>query len=219
MPGGAGIQEEWLGALEDALGAFADLLLDTAVVAAWQKASCLNGYSVGGIAGHVLSLAEGLQARLQTDPPAVDVIPYQEWYAGAVLPKTEGTLHTRLIDVGEQLAARGPGHVRAQLAEVGKALRHLLQVAPADRAIPLASLPGAGVRLDDFVRTRFVEVLVHADDIAASAELACPKFSAAAWMLAGSVVAETSGVVGDGPQFVLRTCRPERPTRSGLEPA
>lgn len=206
--------EHWLVALEGAFRAFGKLIVHPTVVAAWTETSILVGYTVGGIAGHVLSLAVGLESRLETDPPAVEVIPYEDWYRVAALPSTVGTLHKGLIDAGEALASRGPERVNADLARVRGALLQRLREVPSDRTIPLASVPGAGVRLDDFLRTRFLELVVHADDIATSAGVTGPQLPVTAWAVAATVVAETSGVPGAGDEYVLRMCRPDRRHRT-----
>lgn len=208
------LPEEWLDALDDALRAFGDLVVSPSVAATWTNLSCLDGYTIGGIGGHVLSLVIGLQLRLEADHPEhVAVVHYEDWYRTAVVSAPDAPLHTGLIEVGEKLAAQGPHHLGAELDRTSGTLISELRSARRDRPIPLASMPGAGVPLEDFTRTRFVEILVHADDIAASAGIACPRFSPTAWLIAASVVSETSGVSGAGPQYVLQTCRPGRTQR------
>jgi hypothetical protein len=44
----------------------------------------------------------------------------------------------------------------------------LLKAAPADRAVPVIRLAGGDVSLQDYVRTRVLEVVVHGDDVACS---------------------------------------------------
>jgi hypothetical protein len=203
-----------MSALDGALVTFRDLLLERRVIEAWTQPSALAGYTVGGIAGHVLSLLVGLQMRLDSDlvDVDVDIIPYQDWYGAASLGSTDDQLHTELIRLGEKFASPGPNRVRADLDDVRRELVHQLCVESRDRTIPLASVPRVGVALGDYLRTRFVEITVHADDIASSAGLRCPTFPEAAWALAESVVAETTGVSGTGAGHVIGMWRPGRTT-------
>lgn len=201
------IAEEWITALSESLAVFGALVLERRVVEAWSAASVLPGYTMGGIAGHVLSLMMGLQRRIEAQEAEVHTIPYSDWY-GTALASSES--HAGLIQMGEELAARGPARLGADLRAVGETLAPSLSGARADRVIPLASVPGAGVRLDDFLRTRFVEIIVHADDVAVSVGIDCPTFPALAWTIAAGVVSETTTDVGGGAEFVLAASRPGR---------
>ena len=202
------IEGEWISALRRSLGLFGALVLEPRVREVWSDESCLPGYTVGGIAGHVLSLMVGLQRRIEARDFEVETIRYSEWY-GSALSSRE--MHAGLIRMGEELATRGPLRLAADLEATGEGLARCLRESTTDLVVPLASLPGAGVRLDDFLRTRFVEITVHADDVAASVGLGCPDFPATAWALAAEVLSETSGRQGAGARFVLTTSRPDRP--------
>lgn len=201
------ISAEWIDALAGTLDVFRSLVLEPRVVEAWSNASELHGYTVGGIAGHVLSLMVGLEQRVEAGPADIDVIPYRDWY-GSALRSTE--VHPGLIDVGEHLAAAGPETVAADLAAIGVQIGRCLRRTRRDFVIPLASVVGAGVRLDDFLRTRFVEITVHADDVGASTGVPRPDFAPPAWTLAAGVLTEIAGVRGDDADFVLAFSRPGR---------
>lgn len=84
------ITEDWIAALQQSLGVFGALVLDDQVAAAWSESASLPGYTVGGIAGHVLSLMIGLQVRVEAQGADVETIPYSQWY-GAALSTTTGT--------------------------------------------------------------------------------------------------------------------------------
>jgi hypothetical protein len=60
------IAGEWIAGLGESLAVFSALVLQRPVVDAWPSPSKLDGYTVGGIAGHVLSLMVGLQMRIET---------------------------------------------------------------------------------------------------------------------------------------------------------
>lgn len=204
------IPQEWTAALREALGVFGELVLEPSVTAAWSHESDLPGYTVGGLAGHVVTLMVGLERRIESGGAPVTTIPYVSWYAPAL---SSGGGHAGLIEAGEEVAARGPAKVAAELQATGARLERRIRTASCDLVIPLASVPGAGVRLDDFLRTRFVEITVHADDIASSVGLPCPGFPPAAWALAAGVVSEAMQVEGSGAAFVLDATRPGRKRR------
>lgn len=196
---------DWVDALEASLAVFARLVLDPAVVRSWSEPSRLPGYTIGGIAGHVLSLMVGLQRRVDSIGPPVDLIHYTDWFGPALRSEEQ---HVGLIEVGEQLAAVGPSDVAVRFWAVGRTLGPTLRSTQSDFAVPLASLPGRGVRLDDFLRTRFVEVVVHADDVASGAGIPRPNFSEQAGVLAASVVNEISAGQGSTVAYVVARARP-----------
>lgn len=201
------IDADWITALQQSLAVFRTLVLDSRVTQAWSDDGSLPEYSVGGIAGHVLSLMLGLQRRIDAPEVDVDTIPYSQWY-GLALSSTER--HAGLIEEGQKLATRGPVRLAADLEVAGEQLAQRLQSVRSDLTIPLASVPGKGVRLDDFLRTRFVEITVHGDDIAVSVELDTPGFPSMAWALAATVISETTSNEGEGAKFVLAASRSGR---------
>jgi hypothetical protein len=201
------IDPGWITAPQQSLGVVGTLVLDGRVAQAWSDASSLPGYTVGGIAGHVLSLMVGFQRRLEAPGADVEIIRYSGWYRAAV---SSNERHGGLIDVGHELARRGPIQLAADLEATGEQLAPRLHGVNADLVIPLASIPGKGVRVDDFLRTRFVELTVHGDDIAESVGLDTPEFPGMAWTLAGAVISETTSNDGEGAAFVLAATRPGR---------
>jgi uncharacterized protein (TIGR03083 family) len=200
----AAVPDEWIDGLRDALGVFGALVVEPAVVESWSTPSALPGYTVGGIAGHVLSLIVGMEKRIESGTRDADAIPYTQWYGGAL----SGTaVDSRLISAGEELAAAGPKEVAASFVKAKERLPRFLRRTPRDFVVPLASVPGSGVVLTDFVRTRFVEIAVHGNDIAVSVGLPRPAFPPIAWTVAAEVVAETTRAHGAGADFVITMSR------------
>jgi len=195
------LRADLVDAFAESIAVFGELALDPLVGRSWTDPSPLAGYSVGGVVGHVLSLMVGFHHRLSAPVEAVDLIPYIEWY-GPTLRSDQP--HQDLIDMGEKLAGIGPHAVPAQLADVSGALIGALRAVPAGLAVPLRSRPGSGVGVEDFLRTRFVEVVVHANDLASGAGLPRPRFSELARAVVADVLAEASaGVDGltDDPRL------------------
>jgi uncharacterized protein (TIGR03083 family) len=185
----ARLRADLVDAFAESLAGVGALVLDPLVGRSWTDPSPLAGYSVGGVAGHVLSLMVGFHHRLRAPAAAVDLIPYIEWY-GPALRSDEP--HQDLIDMGEKLAEVGPQAVAAQLADVSGALIGAIRAVPAGLAVPLRSSPRSGVGVEDFLRTRFVEVVVHANDLASGAGLPRPRFSEFARAVVADVLAEAS---------------------------
>lgn len=202
------IRPEWIVAWRESLAAFRALVLEPMVIEAWKSPSNLDGYSVGGIAGHVLSLVVGLRDRIDARPSDLAIISHVDWYRGALSRE-----HPGLVQIGEQVASAGSATVAAELDAAGRDLDRCFRDASSDRAVPLASVAGSAVRLDDFLRTRFVEILVHADDIALSVGLPCPAFPLVAAQLAESVIEETTPSPRRGLPVTRRTISGEGPGR------
>jgi hypothetical protein len=78
--------------------------------------------------------------------------------------------HRRIRADGEYVARRGPAALKSKFGELVERLDRRLVVERPDRL--LATGPqDAAARLDDFLANRTVELLVHADDLAASTGL------------------------------------------------
>lgn len=138
------------------------------VAAAWHRPSALAEWSVGGLAAHLASEAP-TAVRLLAAPPGEDPIPIEEHYVrvawvGATL---HDDVNVGIRADGDAGAAGGPEAVVARLADARAALPDLLSTVPADRAV-LIPWQGWSLRRDDFLITRMMEIVVHAEDVAAS---------------------------------------------------
>lgn len=132
----------------------------------WNDPSALPGMTVGALCAHLVRAAGAVIAYLdRTDQDAVP--------AGALLtPVTyfhaaiDSPIHEQIKTVSATEASAGPAHVAARCAEVAAQLRARLAAEPGDRLV--AALGNRMLSLDDFCRTRLIEVLYHLDDLAAS---------------------------------------------------
>jgi hypothetical protein len=87
----------------------------------------------------------------------------------------DSPIHQRIKEVSATEAAVGPGEVAARCVEVAASMRTRLAAESSDRLV--AALGGRMLTLDDFCRTRLIEVLLHLDDLAASVGVARPDTS------------------------------------------
>ena len=87
-------------------------------------------------------------------------------------------IHGRIREVSATEASVGPEALATRCREVAERLATRLGAEPAERTI--GALEGRRLTLDDFCRTRLIEILVHVDDLAASVSVDPPEVSAEA---------------------------------------
>jgi hypothetical protein len=174
------------------------------VRAAWDQDSALAGMSVGALAAHAtraITLVEGkLTEPEDPDAPAVPS-------AGAYLASMTGVddpgseLSRQVLARAVQEAGPGPDAVEAQAREHLERLGPLLAAVPAGRRV----VPRGGRSLDveEYLRTRLVELAVHLDDLAASVRMPPVDLPAAIVREAADVLVETA-VARHGATAVLR---------------
>ena len=160
------------GLVIEAVEAAAVLLARDEVAARWDEPSVLAGMTVGALCAHLVRAAGAVLAYLdRTDPAAradgVLLTPVTYFHAAIDSP-----IHERIKDVSASEAAAGPGELAARGAQVAVSMRARLGEEPTDRLV--AALGGRMLTLDDFCRTRLIEVLLHIDDVAASVGLPRP---------------------------------------------
>jgi Mycothiol maleylpyruvate isomerase N-terminal domain len=160
----------------EAVEAAADLIGSETVAARWDEPSALAGMTVGALCAHLVRAAGAVLAYLdRTDPgarpPDALLTPVTYFHAAIDSP-----IHEQIKQVSANEAAAGPAEVAAHCSDVAAALRTRLAEEPIDRLV--AALGGRMLTLDDFCRTRLIEVLFHLDDVAASIGAPCPDTSA-----------------------------------------
>jgi hypothetical protein len=155
--------------------------------AAWEQPSVLARMTVGDITGHVFLVLRRVEKHLDEahDTPIPDDTPRRRGWA---FPRVETDadldreVHVVVRDDGHHVAAWGWADVVAACrARVATLERRLPGDAPAEVMLGSLAIP-----FPDYLGSRVVELLVHADDLAASVgvELAAPPPDAAAVALA-----------------------------------
>ncbi len=150
-------------AVEDA----ADLLARPSVEQRWSEPSALDGMTVGGLAAHLVRAAGATLAYLdRTDPTATptDSVLSPVTYFHAAL---DAPIHTRIKEVSADESSIGAPAMAAKCRRVADELRARLATESPDRLV--GALGGRMISLDDFCRTRLIEVLTHIDDLVVSA--------------------------------------------------
>ncbi|WP_101785938.1 maleylpyruvate isomerase N-terminal domain-containing protein [Nonomuraea indica] len=171
----ADIRQIYLTAAESAV----TLLHDPAVAAAWDKPSALTEFSVAGLAGHLahqlVRVADALESDATREPVSLlDHYTMSPWVQAGL----DHESNVGIRRAGEASAAGGAAALAAGTAELLERQRVALPAEPAGRVVHLAS-SGWSLRLDDFLLTRVMELVVHSDDLAASVGVDTPELPSA----------------------------------------
>jgi uncharacterized protein (TIGR03083 family) len=196
-----------------ALVSFRDLAADDVVAAAWHEPSALAGYSVGGLVGHAVSCTQVIERYL--DRGAGGGVPIEKgaYYGPVPSPSQAAEMHAGIRARGDQVAEAGPRSVVAELDALRARLDERLAAEPRERTIVVVG--GATMRLDDYLETRIVELVVHHDDVARSVAVATIVPPEALGVAVEHLVAVARGRHGD--LAVLRAfARRERDDRDAL---
>jgi hypothetical protein len=149
------------------------LLAEDAVAAAWDTASALESLTVGGLAGHlaqqILRVAELCAAPAGDDEPIplLDHFGRSRWVTAAVHDES----NVNIRRAGDAVAADGAAALTKKASDTLAALRLTLASEAASRVV---RLPAWSLNLEDFLRTRILEITVHLDDLAVSVGLPTP---------------------------------------------
>ena len=159
----------------EAVDAAAALMATDAVATRWDEPSALAGMTVGALSAHLVRAAGAVLAYLdRTDPaarPDGELLTPVTYFHAAI----DSPIHERIKEVSASEATVGPVDLAAKCAAVAEAMRTRFAAEPSDRLV--AALGGRMLTLDDFCRTRLIEVLFHLDDLAASVDVPCPDTS------------------------------------------
>jgi hypothetical protein len=156
-----------------------ELLERPEVAARWTEPSALVGLTVGGLAEHLAQqvlLVPGLLAAPAPDPvpPVASLLEHyarSTWF-GADLDEPA---NVGIRDRSEQAAAEGPGQLLARVAQALAECERELPAQPAGRLVQPPRVTWS-LALDDYLTTRLMEMVVHADDLAFTLGVATPLF-------------------------------------------
>ena len=166
----------------EAVEAAASLMSDPIVDEAWERPSVLDGMTVGALCAHLVRAAGATIAYLDRSDPTTETDAGVDAGIGADVETLsavtyfraalEAPIHDRIKEVSATEAAAGPGATSAACTELANRLGQRLAQEPPDRMIE--ALGDRLLTLDDFCRTRLIEVLLHIDDLARSVDLPTP---------------------------------------------
>lgn len=166
----------------EAAEAFAQLLDVPLLEARWDQPSALEGYTVGAVTGHVTAELTHLESLLDRTAPAdLKVIRLGRYYAGMRIDGPADAarpVHTAVRDMSIRAAEGGAAATAAAFHATLERLAKRVVVDDEDRLLDLRPLAPVAIRLADFMQTRVMELVVHADDLAVSLDVPTPAFSA-----------------------------------------
>ena len=158
----------------EAADAAVELLREPEVAERWDEPSALDRLSVGGLAAHLATQIVRVSEALEE--PGEDPIDLLENYRRSpwVLQDPDHESNANVRKRSEEAADRGPAEVAARAADLLGRLRAALAAEPRDRVVRLP-WSGWSLRLDDFLLTRMMELVVHSDDLAVSVGVDTPE--------------------------------------------
>lgn len=180
----------------------------------WETESVLQDFSVRGLAGHlIVRTGWAVLDYLEIDvPPGTQPIDAEAYFA-TVLGRMGTEEHKEVRVRGEAAAPNGP---EALLETYDDAVRGLdrLGTVPPDRLMQVFG--GLVMRIDDYLVTRIVEILVHADDLALSLGVDVPDFPGQAWDLATEHLLKVARLQHGDRAVLMAFARRERDTADAL---
>ena len=154
----------------DSLRAARPLLASDELTRRWDEESALSGFSVRGLAGHLVRAGQAPLYYLDTQPAPhpTDVVDAPAYYR-TVLDKMGAEGHREVIERGEANATGGPQKL---LADHDAAIATLEERLPGiDPAQPISIFLDVPLRFDDYLVVRICEIVIHTDDLAVSLDL------------------------------------------------
>jgi hypothetical protein len=169
------MDSELRGPFADAVGVATDLVLVPEVASGWEAESACADMSVGALARHVVSQWFNAD-RLLRAPAGGQPISAVEHYERAAWVSSghDDEANLEIRRGSEELAAEGPDGMRTLVEDLRP---RLAEVLAADRSgSVLVPWQGWSLSEHDFLLTRLMELVVHADDLAASIGVPTPEF-------------------------------------------
>lgn len=157
----------------EAIEAARDVLVAPETRERWEQPSVLAAFSVRGLAGHLARAATTVVGYAAAPEPEGEPIPAARYFAGLrPAPDVESTVAVSIRQRGEEMAASGVDALVTTLDSARAELKRLFDMTPPTQKVKVYG--DQVMRLDDYLLTRIVELLVHTDDLAASVGLASP---------------------------------------------
>jgi hypothetical protein len=153
-----------------AAGEAANLIGRREVGDRWNDPSTLAEMEIGALAGHLARAVLTVHWYLDMPEPEPPTMTAGEYFAGATPdPSSEANVAVR-----ERAMESSRGGWARLYLDIGNALDHLRRRLPGERADHRIPAGGGALLLDEYLRTRIVELVVHTGDLCRSLELPLP---------------------------------------------
>lgn len=178
----------------------------------WDLPSILPEYTVGGLTAHLGRSITNVETYLERPAPVDAVAMDAPTYFATVLADADpvdSDLHRAVRSRSAEVAAAGHAAVVANLRTSAERLHHVdLAAQP-----PILVLDGIAMATEEYLRTRIVELAVHADDLAASVGIEVPVLPPDLWEQVARTVGETAVRRHGAAAYALSIARPDRTER------
>jgi len=146
------------------------------VAARWDDESACAGMTVGGLARHTAGQIDNIARLLAQEPTDLEPIALLEHYRRAAWSNSslDEEVNVAIRDTSNEEAEVGHAGVVSLMGEWSVALEAALDGVVPD--VILIPWQGWALSAEDFLATRFMEMVVHADDLASSVGLPTPDF-------------------------------------------
>ncbi len=138
----------------------------------WGKPSLVEGYSVGGIVGHMASvLARTETLILEPEPKKVNWLGPEIFYGDSRICDSEDLksgLPAFLLADGERRALAGHSNVVESMKRSLAELNVQVEKIPKTKLVPLVAFRNGATDVQTYLETRCVELVVHVDDVVTS---------------------------------------------------
>ncbi|MEX0989786.1 MAG: maleylpyruvate isomerase N-terminal domain-containing protein [Actinomycetota bacterium] len=185
-----------------------ELIVAGEVAPAWDRPSVLDELPTGGLAAHLARSV--LQVEWYLDAPVPDRDPIT---AAAYYARLEGAndlrspLNTGVRERSLETAEEGPTALARRTREALQRLRQRLLAEPSDRRLEAF---GRILLLDEYLRTRLVELVVHIEDLALSLGVDPPDVPPDAQRDAIAVLVDAAVLRHGAPEVLHALTRRER---------
>jgi hypothetical protein len=152
-------------------GVAADLLERREVRDRWDDASVLDRMTVGDLAGHLGRSVTLVEDFLDAPEPAPgEGVDAARYFAGVDgLTEADSAVNAGIRTRSQEAAAGGPDAVAVRVRSCLDGLAARLADVPAQRRV--VAFGGRTITLDEFLRTRLVELCLHVEDLELSVGL------------------------------------------------
>ena len=136
----------------------------------WEDSSVLAEFSVGALAGHLLRGMATVEMYLDGAEPTSEPVDAAHYYLSFELtPDIFSPINRDVRERGREMATGGPVAVAEAARSLLGRLTQRLDLEPRERHLEVRG--GLAITLDEYLRTRVVELVVHVDDLALSVGL------------------------------------------------
>jgi hypothetical protein len=172
-------------------GSGVELIAEPQAERGWRQPSRLPDLSIGGLAGHLARSILQVEWFLDREVPSEPAMTAAEYYANATGITERGSPLNESVRVdGEEGGAEGARVLCDRSTAALARLRGRLASEPPERLIEASRR--RVISLDEYLRTRLVELTVHIDDLAASLGVPPPSLPVEAGKEALDVLIESA---------------------------